>query len=163
MWQPGQEWHPAARAAIPGGCCHNGIVLVGLEMAPRALPGALVPLDWLKRFRSETRVEIAQRLALPNEMQVWELPRDDDGPPLHLCMGNERTLQRFSAEEESDVTRDAQGFCNPARDRYDLPSIDVAAQRRPRRPRRASAANAASPVMPAPGSGTARACSQSAT
>ena len=102
-----------------------GIVLVGLEMALRAFPGALVPLDWLKRFRSETRVEIAQRLALPNETQVWELPRDDDGPPLHLYRGNERTLQRFSAEEESDVTRDAQGFCNPARDRYDLPSIDV--------------------------------------
>jgi hypothetical protein len=36
-----------------------------------------------------------------------------------------RTVQRFSSQERSDVTTDAQGFCNPPRDSYDRPRIDV--------------------------------------
>jgi hypothetical protein len=102
-----------------------GILLAGLEVGLRAFPAELIPVGWLKRFQSEVRVEIAQRLSLPNETQMWELPRDDDGPPLKLYKGKARTKQRFTSEETSDVTRDAQGFCNPARDSYDRPSIDV--------------------------------------
>ena len=36
-----------------------------------------------------------------------------------------RTKQQFAANETSDVTRDAQGLCNPPRDSYDRPQIDV--------------------------------------
>jgi hypothetical protein len=71
------------------------------------------------------RVEIAQRLSLPNQTQMWELPRDDGGPPLQLYKGKARTKQRFTSEETSNVARDAQGFCNPPHDSYDRPSIDV--------------------------------------
>src|SRR5919106_909054 len=102
-----------------------GILLGGFEIGLRAFPAELIPVGWLKRFRSDLRAEIAQRLALPNERQMWELPRDDDGPPLKLYRPHVRTQQAFSVSERSDVTRDAQGFCNPPRDRYDRPAIDV--------------------------------------
>lgn len=101
------------------------ILLGGLEVGLRAFPAELIPMSWLKRFQSDLRVEIAERLSLPNESQMWELPRDDNGPPLQLYRPNVRTEQRFSANERSDVTRDAQGFCNPPRDRYDRATIDI--------------------------------------
>ena len=102
-----------------------GILVAGLEMGLRAFPGELIPIGWLKRFQSDVRVEIAQRLSLPNQTQMWELPRDDGGPPLQLYKGKARTKQRFTSEETSNVARDAQGFCNPPHDSYDRPSIDV--------------------------------------
>ena len=103
----------------------SGILLGGLELGLRAFPGTLIPAGWLKSFRSELRVTIAQRLALPNKSQMWELPRDDGGPPLMLYKPRAHTEQKFSAAERSSVRRDAQGFCNPPRDSYDRPSIDV--------------------------------------
>ena len=102
-----------------------GIMVAGLEVGLRAFPAELIPIGWLKRFQSDVRAEIAQRLSLPNQNQMWELPRDDGGPPLQLYKGKARTKQRFSAEETSNVARDAQGFCNPPRDSYHRPSIDV--------------------------------------
>jgi hypothetical protein len=102
-----------------------GIFVGGVELGLRAFPSELIPVGWLKRFHSDLRAEIAQRLALPNESQMWELPRDDGGPPLKLYRPHMRTQQTFSAGERSAVKRDAQGFCNPARDRYDRTSIDV--------------------------------------
>lgn len=36
-----------------------GILLSSLEVGLRAFPGELIPLGWLKRFRSDVRVEIA--------------------------------------------------------------------------------------------------------
>jgi len=102
-----------------------GILLGGLELGLRAFPAELIPVGWLKRFQSDVRIDIAQRLSLPNETQMWELPRDDGGPLLQLYKGKARTKQRFSSEETSNVARDAQGFCNPPRDSYDQPSIDV--------------------------------------
>lgn len=101
------------------------ILVGGLEIGLRAFPAELIPISWLKRFQSDLRVEIAQRLALPNETQMWTLPRDDGGPPLKLYQPNVRTEQKFAAAETSDVTHDAQGFCNPPRDSYDRPTIDV--------------------------------------
>ncbi len=101
------------------------ILASGVELGLRAFPAELIPVGWLKRFHSDLRAEIAERLALPNERQMWELPRDDGGPPLKLYRPHMRTQQTFSASEHSDVTRDAQGFCNPLRDRYDRPAIDV--------------------------------------
>jgi len=102
-----------------------GLALGGLEIGLRAFPAELIPLNWLKRFESDLRIEIAERLALPNETQMWEVARDDRGPPLRLYKPHARTEQRFSAEERSTVTYDAQGFCNPPRDSYDRPSIDL--------------------------------------
>lgn len=102
-----------------------GILLGGLEVGLRAFPAELIPVGWLKRFQGDLRVEVAQRLSLPNETQMWELPRDDTGPPLKLYQPNAHTEQTFSSKEKSDVTRDAQGFCNPPRDGYDRASIDV--------------------------------------
>jgi hypothetical protein len=102
-----------------------GILLGGLEFGLRAFPGELIPLGWLKRMQSDLRVEVAQRLSLPNETQMWELARDDGGPPLKLYQPNAHTEQRFSSEERSNVRRDAQGFCNPPRDSYARASIDV--------------------------------------
>lgn len=116
-------WRLARRLA--GIAVFAGILLGGLEAGLRIFPGELIPMSWLKRFQSDLRVEIAERLALPNESQMWELPRDDDGPPLQLYRANAHTEQAFSAEARSDVTRDAQGFCNPPRDRYDRATIDV--------------------------------------
>ena len=101
------------------------IVFGGLEVGLRTFPGELIPVGWLKRFQREVRVEIAQRLSLPNETQMWQLPRDDNGPPLRLYKGKARTEQTFTPDEQSNVTRDAQGFCNPPRDQYDRPSIDI--------------------------------------
>jgi hypothetical protein len=102
-----------------------GILLGGLELGLRAFPAELIPVGWLKRFQSEVRLEIAERLSLPNQAQMWELPRDDGGPPLQLYKGKARTKQRFSSEEASNVARDAQGFCNPPHDAYARPRIDV--------------------------------------
>jgi hypothetical protein len=102
-----------------------GILLGGFELGLRAFPAELIPVGWLKRFQSDLRVEIAQQLSLPNEKQMWQLPRDDGGPPLKLYQPNVRTEQRFSADERSDVTLDAEGFCNPPRDSYERATIDV--------------------------------------
>ena len=116
-------WRLARRLA--GILVFTGILLGGLEAGLRAFPEELIPIGWLKRFQSDLRVEIAERLSLPNESQIWELPRDDDGPPLQLYQPNARTERTFSASERSEVTRDAQGFCNPPRDDYDRATIDV--------------------------------------
>jgi hypothetical protein len=101
------------------------ILLGGLEIGLRAFPAELIPVGWLKRFQSDLRVEIAERLSLPNETQMWQLPRDDGGPPLELYRPHARTEQKVGPEERSDVTYDARGFCNPPRDRYARARIDV--------------------------------------
>jgi hypothetical protein len=62
---------------------------------------------------------------LPNKTRMWELPRDDGGPPLKLYRPKVRTERRFSSKEKSRVMRDAQGFCNPRRDSYERATIDI--------------------------------------
>ncbi len=57
---------------------------------------------------------------------MWQLPRDDGGPPLQLYRPNVHTKQNFSCKGDgATVTHDAQGFCNPPRDSYDRASIEV--------------------------------------
>jgi hypothetical protein len=116
-------WRIAKRLA--GILVFVGTLLGGLEVGLQAFPAELIPVGWLKRFQSDLRVEIAERLSLPNETQMWELARDDGGPPLRLYKGKTRTEQRFSSEERSEVTYDPKGFCNPPRDSYDRPRIEV--------------------------------------
>lgn len=87
----------------------------------------LIPISWLKRFEGDLRRDIAERIAFPNETQMWELPRDDGGPPLRLYKPNVTIDQRFSADEHSTITYDPQGFCNPPRDSYERPHIELIA------------------------------------
>jgi len=96
-----------------------------LEAGLRAFPDSLIPISWLKRFNGEIRTEIAQRLQLPRKDQMWELPRDDGGPPLFLFRPKIRTEQVFSQNERSIIVRDSRGFCNPLRDSYEVPQIDI--------------------------------------
>ena len=77
------------------------ILLGGLEVGLRAFPAELIPTGWLQRFQDDLRTEIAQRLSLPNETQMWQLPRDDGGPPLKLYRPNVHTEQNFSSEERA--------------------------------------------------------------
>jgi hypothetical protein len=100
------------------------ISMLVLEIALRALPGVLVPLELLKRFRKEVRIEIAQRLALNNESQTWALPRDDDGPVLWLPKP-EAPVSYPTAEGAKVARMDSQGFCNPPRDPYERTAIDL--------------------------------------
>ncbi len=101
------------------------ILAGGLEIGLRAFPAELIPVGWLKRFQSDLRVEIAERLSLPNETEMWQLPRDDGGPPLELYLPHAHTEQKVGPGETSAVTYDAQGFCNPPRDSYARASIDL--------------------------------------
>jgi hypothetical protein len=110
---------------LVGSVVFVAILLGGLEVGLRAFPAELIPTAWLQRFQDDLRTEIAQRLSLPNETQMWQLPRNDGGPPLKLYRPNVHTEQNFSSKERSAVTHDDQGFCNPPRDDYDRASIEV--------------------------------------
>lgn len=111
---------------ILAGCLVFASIVAGsLELALRAFPGQLVPLKFLKKFRREVRLEIAQRLDLPTELEVWELPRDDDGPTLQLRKPfTELHFDFKAAGEQATVRLDSQGFCNPPRDAYERPTIE---------------------------------------
>jgi hypothetical protein len=110
-----------------GGVLVFAALVVGLlELALRVAPGALIPLDFLERFRRETRLEIARRLELPTEQEMWELPRRDDGPTLLLRKPGTRIVFDFRAPgEQGVVVMDDQGFCNPPENAYERPEIDV--------------------------------------
>jgi hypothetical protein len=104
------------------------LVVGMLEVALRAFPGELVPLKFLKRFQREVRLEIAQRLRLPTELETWELPRDDGGPTLLLRRPFTRLTFDFREEnEKGEVVLDSQGFCNPPRDSYERAEIELIA------------------------------------
>ncbi|MDB4409661.1 SGNH/GDSL hydrolase family protein [Gammaproteobacteria bacterium] len=112
---------------IVGGCIvFVTIIILGLEAGLRAFPQELIPLTYLKRFQKDVRLEIAQRLMLRNESQMRVIERDDGGPTLKLYKPNTMVHHDFKAKnEKGDTLLDAQGFCNPPRDRYDLPTIDL--------------------------------------
>ena len=61
----------------------SALTLGFFEVALRIRP-KLVPLDLLLRFQEEVALDVAKRRRLPNRSQVWELDRDDGGPPLKL-------------------------------------------------------------------------------
>lgn len=102
------------------------IPLLGLEVALRTSPTTFVPLGLLKRFRSEPRLELAQRLGLNHQWHYRELARDDDGPALWLPAPS--TPVSFpSSQGMGSVRMDEQGFCNPSRDAYPRARIDLLA------------------------------------
>lgn len=104
-----------------------GIFLGGLEIGLRAYPD-MIPLKLLKRFHTAPRLEIAQRRSLWNESQMQVLPRDDGGPPLKLFKPFSKIVYDFHGKDEKGaMLMDDQGFCNPPRDSYDRPQIDVIA------------------------------------
>ena len=107
---------------VVGWLVFAAILLLGLEIGLRAFPGELIPLTYLKRFQKDVRLEIAQRLLLRNESQMRVLERDDDGPTLKLFKPDTLIHYDFKARNEKGDTRlDAQGFCNPPRDRRRRP------------------------------------------
>jgi hypothetical protein len=110
-----------------GGVLVFAALVVGLlEIALRVAPGALVPLDFLERFRREPRLEIARRLELPTEQETWELSRTDDGPTLLLRKPGTRIVFDFkSPGEQGVVVMDGKGFCNPPENGWERPEIDV--------------------------------------
>jgi hypothetical protein len=100
--------------------------MLGLEVALRTSPATFIPLGLLKRFRSEPRLEIAQRMGLNHQWQYRELARDDDGPALWLP--EPYTPVSFpSSQGTRSVRMDDQGFCNPPRDSYQREGIDLLA------------------------------------
>jgi hypothetical protein len=104
-----------------------GIVVGGLEIGLRAAPG-MIPLTLLKRFHSDTRAEIAERRSLWGMAQMITIDRDDGGPALQIFKPNSKLWFDFNAEGEKGFTlMDENGFCNPERDTYDLPQIDIIA------------------------------------
>lgn len=101
------------------------IALGGIEVGLRLLPH-LIPLTLLKEFQEDVRLTIAQRLHLPNYSQVWTLPRDDGGPVLRLFQPFTRLDFEFGDRHEYvPIQLDAQGFCNPPENSYDLKEIDI--------------------------------------
>jgi len=103
-----------------------GIIFGGLEISLRTLP-ELIPLTLLKRFQKDLRVDIAQQRSLWNESLMWELKRDDGGPPLKLFKPHTEFTYNFGKNEKGVTYMDDQGFCNPSRNPYDLSKIDVIA------------------------------------
>ena len=104
-----------------------GIILGGLEIGLRAMPD-VIPLKLLKRFHSEVRGEIAERRMLWAEAQMMTIDRDDGGPVLQVFKPHSKIWFDFNAEGERGFTlMDENGFCNPERDSYDRPRIDVIA------------------------------------
>ena len=103
-----------------------GLVLGMLEIGLRAEPG-VIPLTLLKRYQKDLRSKIAQKRSLWNESQMWELARDDGGPTLTLFKPNSQIVYTFGENEKGVFQMDDQGFCNPPRDSYQRPKIDVIA------------------------------------
>jgi len=121
-----QQTHYSTAGKITGVLVFTAILVVGLEISLRLFPRELIPITLLKRFHHETRHSIAQQLDLRHESQMWTLERDDGGPALKLLKPYTRTEYRFLDENVQTVTvMDDQGFCNPARDTYSRPKIDL--------------------------------------
>ena len=115
--------------SIALGCLAVAALTTGaLEVALRLVPQA-IPLGLLHRFQSDLRLEIAQRLGLPNRAQTWVIPRNDGGPELSLFKPHSRVEFRYRDPNAIDVMElDANGFCNPLdSNTYAAPTIDVIA------------------------------------
>ncbi len=112
---------------LSGWLVFAAVLIGGLELGLRAAPGA-IPLTLLKRFHSEVRGEIAGRRGLWTESQMMTIERDDGGPKLEVFKPNSKIWYDFNAKgERGYILMDDQGFCNPPRDSYDRPQIDVIA------------------------------------
>lgn len=101
------------------------LTLVGIEVGLRLWPD-LIPLTLLGEFQPEVRLKIAQRRHLQNYSQVWSFPRDDGGPMLRMFKPFTRLDYDFrDTKERGTVHLDANGFCNPPKNPYDLLKIDI--------------------------------------
>src|SRR6185295_8655483 len=74
------------------GCYVVVVVAAGLEVALRLYPAA-IPLELLRGFDDDLRIEIAQRRGLPTQLAVRQLHRDDGGPPLYIYLPHERFVR----------------------------------------------------------------------
>ena len=93
--------------------CLAAIVAVGLEAALRIYPAA-IPLELLRGFDDDLRLEIAQRRGLPTQLAVRQLRRDDGGPPLYIYLPHERFARDLKDPGKSEsAVMDERGFCNP--------------------------------------------------
>jgi hypothetical protein len=89
------------------------IVAVGLEVALRIYPAA-IPLELLRGFDDDLRIDIAQRRGLPTQLAVREVQRDDGGPPLYIYLPHEHFVHDLKIRGESEsAVMDERGFCNP--------------------------------------------------
>ncbi len=115
---------------IIGWLIFAGIILGGFEIALRAMP-ELIPLTLLKRFHHTPRLEIAQQRQLWNSAQMWVLDRDDGGPTLRLFKPFSKIVWDFHDKNglsgKGVTLMDDQGFCNPPRDPYNRPKINIIA------------------------------------
>jgi hypothetical protein len=104
----------------------SALTLGLMEVALRIRP-ELISLDLLLRFQEEVALDVAKRRRLPNRSQVWELDRDDGGPPLKLFKPFTEIEVSYRDPEALDLMRlDANGFCNPLPDGgYGAESIDI--------------------------------------
>lgn len=111
-----------------GGCLlAASISLASLEGGLRLLPQA-IPEGLLKRFDRAPRIEIAQRLSLPNESQTWAPDRDDDGPPLQVFKPFSEIHFFFDDTGQSGkMVMDGLGFCNAPGDDSRLAQIQLVA------------------------------------
>src|SRR5690242_460066 len=95
------------------GLCLVVVVFVGLEVALRLYPAA-IPLELLKGFDDDLRIEIAQRRGLPTQLAIRELHRDDGGPPLYIYLPHERFVRDLKDPGKAEsAVMDERGFCNP--------------------------------------------------
>jgi hypothetical protein len=100
-----------------------GILEAGLRLFP-----ALVPPAILGQFPQELRAEIARARQLPTADDTVLLTRDDGGPPLRMFKPFTKITWDFDDPGTvKTMVLDKTGFCNPPRQDYDVPSIEILA------------------------------------
>jgi hypothetical protein len=116
------------RVRAIGGCALAALIsLASLEGGLRLLPQA-IPEGLLKRFDKKLRIDIAQRLFLPNESQTRAAERDDGGPPLQLFKPFSEVRFFFDDTGQSGkIVMDGLGFCNAPGDDSRLTQIQLVA------------------------------------
>lgn len=100
------------------------VVFLLFEVTLRVVPG-LIPPTFLVFFNESLRASIAERLALPTEADVRSLTRTDGGPRLDIYRPNTTITNQFTDLGTSDVTVDANGFCNDSTESNERAHFDV--------------------------------------
>src|SRR5947207_10253217 len=85
--------------------------VVGTEALLRLFPSA-IPIQFLRRFDDDLRIEIARRLGMPTRLSFRELPRDDGGPPLHISLPHAPFPLSDPHLASKIQVMDERGFCN---------------------------------------------------
>src|SRR5262245_48101770 len=96
-----------------------------LELALRLVPSA-IPLSLLTEFEPTLRSAIAKQRKLQRFKDMVLVPRDDGGPTLWLFKPFTRLDFEFhDTKGWVPIHLDANGFCNPPENSYDVPEIDI--------------------------------------